>query len=166
MKSIVVGIDGSPHSRKALRRAVAEAAARGCGVEALYVIPPPTRTLSDDLIGLPYGRAVASGTISPDAPAHHPPSRSEESFATAEAALAEFVEEATQDVDGPTPRLVVVPDAHPAEALVRASKDAEMLVIGTRGLGGFVGMLLGSVAQQCIQHAECPMLILPPKASR
>jgi len=52
---------------------------------------------------------------------------------------------------------------HPAEALIEQSRAADLLVIGTRGYGGFKGMLLGSVARECIQHSHCPVLILPPE---
>jgi nucleotide-binding universal stress UspA family protein len=50
----------------------------------------------------------------------------------------------------------------PASVLVETAKDAEMLVIGSRGLGGFRGMLLGSVTQQVIAHAPCPVVVLTP----
>ncbi len=48
-----------------------------------------------------------------------------------------------------------------AEVLVTEAKGAELLVVGSRGLGGFRGLLLGSVSQQCAHHASCPVLIVP-----
>jgi nucleotide-binding universal stress UspA family protein len=56
----------------------------------------------------------------------------------------------------------VVADLQPAQALIARSKDAEMLVVGSRGRGGFTGLLLGSVSQQCVHHATCPVVVIPP----
>ncbi len=50
---------------------------------------------------------------------------------------------------------------HAAKVLMEAGKDADMLVVGSRGLGGFTGLLLGSVSQQCAHHAPCPRVIVP-----
>jgi nucleotide-binding universal stress UspA family protein len=55
---------------------------------------------------------------------------------------------------------VAMGDRHPSEALLRASNDADLLVVGSRGLGGFGGLLLGSISQQCVQHATCPVLVV------
>jgi len=52
-----------------------------------------------------------------------------------------------------------VPQQAPAEALVEASSAAKMLVVGSRGLGGFRGLLLGSVSAQCVEHAVCPVVV-------
>ncbi len=163
MTRIVAGVDGSPHSRRALRRAIEEAELRGGTVDAVYVYEPPRRPLTDDLIGLPSGAtaALGVGAISADAPAHHPPSQEREARDRAERRLGQIVAEVTADMTGPKPRLLPIPADNAAEALVAESRTADLLVIGTRGLGGFAGMLLGSVAQQCIQRCKCPMLILP-----
>lgn len=50
----------------------------------------------------------------------------------------------------------------PAAVLLDAAHDASLLVLGTRGHGGFVGLMLGSVGQQCTHHAPCPVVIVPP----
>ncbi len=55
---------------------------------------------------------------------------------------------------------VSVPDGHGADALVEASRDADLLVVGSRGHGGFLGLLLGSVSAQCAQYAACPVVIV------
>jgi len=68
-------------------------------------------------------------------------------------------------LDGPHPESVTVKAVHgfPVEELVSASKDADIVVLGSRGVGGFTRMLLGSTAGQVIQHAYCPVLIVPPE---
>jgi nucleotide-binding universal stress UspA family protein len=53
---------------------------------------------------------------------------------------------------------------HPASALIEASDGADLLVVGSRGLGGFRGLLLGSVGHQCVLHARCPVVIIRPPA--
>jgi nucleotide-binding universal stress UspA family protein len=52
-------------------------------------------------------------------------------------------------------------EGQPATVLIDSSKDADLLVVGSRGLGGFRGLLLGSVGAQCAHHARCPVLIVP-----
>jgi nucleotide-binding universal stress UspA family protein len=52
---------------------------------------------------------------------------------------------------------------YPVEELVSASKDADIVVLGSRGVGGFSWMLMGSTAGLVVQHAHCPVLIIPPE---
>ena len=49
-----------------------------------------------------------------------------------------------------------------ADALLQAAREGDLLVVGSRGLGGFKGLLLGSVSQQVVHHAPCPVVIVPP----
>lgn len=163
MARIVVGVDGSSESIRALRLAVEEGQLRNADVEAVYVFEPPRASLSEELIARPYGVSVAMGSISPDAPAHHPPTKNEEAHDRAMAHLRQLVTEGLADMAAPAPELSVIAADHPAEGLIGESRTADLLVIGTRGLGGFSGMLLGSVAHQIIQHTKCPMLIIPPE---
>ncbi len=51
----------------------------------------------------------------------------------------------------------------PASCLIDAARDADLLVVGTRGRGGFTGLLLGSVSQQLAHHSPCPLVIVPPR---
>ncbi len=53
-----------------------------------------------------------------------------------------------------------ISQGHPTFVLLDASKDAQMLIVGSRGLGGFAGLLLGSVSSACAEHAKCPVLVV------
>ena len=66
---------------------------------------------------------------------------------------------------GPRPDSVTVKAVHgfPVEELIDAGKDADMLVLGSRGAGGFTRLMMGSVSSQVAHHAQCPVLIIPPE---
>ena len=140
---IVVGIDGSDHSKAALRWAVAEAGLRGAPVRAVHVwqvypalYPGTTITASDF----------------------------DEIRAQAGSFVEDFVAEVVPEHDGVEIEAVALQSESIAPALVDAAADAELLVVGSRGLGGFRGLLLGSVSQQCVHHATCPVVVLPRPA--
>jgi nucleotide-binding universal stress UspA family protein len=130
---IVVGIDGSEHSVSAYHCAVDEAKLRGAELTALFAWELP-------MIGIPgaFNR--------------------EELEAQASAFLNGQLN--GLDPDGVVINPVVA-QGDPAPSLIEACKrlDAEMLVVGSRGRGGFSGLLLGSVGQECASHAPCPVLI-------
>lgn len=56
--------------------------------------------------------------------------------------------------------MLLVREGNAAHALIKESQDAEMLVVGSRGHGGFTGLLLGSVSAECAEHAKCPVLVM------
>jgi nucleotide-binding universal stress UspA family protein len=156
---IVVGVDGSAGSDKALRWALAEAKLRGVSVRALTVYEPPPLPAAAPLAG-------GAGAFAPTVLEEDVERLRSASAAAAERALDDALErmgeEATADIE-------ITPDAvegSPAETLIDAGRGAELLVLGSRGRGGFVGLLLGSVSQQCAQHPPCPVVILPPPDER
>jgi nucleotide-binding universal stress UspA family protein len=77
-------------------------------------------------------------------------------------AVQALVDEVASELGGTLPETTVrVATGHPAEELVTASRDADMLVVGSRGTGGFGRLLLGSVSSQVTHHAECPVVVVP-----
>jgi len=139
MSTIVVGIDGSEGSERALHFALGEARVRGAGLKLVAVWHIPT--------------AVYTGpAVVPIAPAE---------FAESARLALEHARETVSDkgvrVEG------VLSEGHPADVLTAAAGPEDLLVVGSRGLGGFGGLLLGSVSQQCAQHAKCPVVIVPHK---
>ncbi|MCZ4125912.1 universal stress protein [Streptomyces sp. H39-S7] len=71
------------------------------------------------------------------------------------------VAEVSGQVDRPVEVLTRVVEGHPAEVLLEASAGARLLAVGSRGHGTFAGILLGSVSQHCVQHAPCPVVVIP-----
>jgi nucleotide-binding universal stress UspA family protein len=64
--------------------------------------------------------------------------------------------------EAPIPVSTLVAEGNAARALLDASEDADLLVVGSRGHGGFTGVLVGSVSQQCVNHAKCPVVVVHP----
>jgi len=145
MSGIIVGVDGSGHSQRALEWAMKEAAVRHA---------PLTVVAVHGAIKSAYGTGPV--TFADD------PARTEE---TRKAAQAE-ADKVLADLTGPHPESVTVTAVHgfPVDVLINASKGADMLVLGSRGAGGFARLMLGSVADQVVQHALCPVLIVPPES--
>ncbi len=136
MGTIVVGVDGSDPSFRALRWAVEEARLRGATVKIVHSWEFPPAVKGSD--GLPHADLLASAET------------------VCEQAIA-AVEDIASGIEVTTE---IAPEL-PAEALVRESATAELVVVGSRGRGGFGGLLLGSVATQVAQHAKCPAVIVP-----
>jgi nucleotide-binding universal stress UspA family protein len=80
----------------------------------------------------------------------------------ARTAVQEFVDKVASEIGGTAPEVTVtIVTGDAAEELVRASHDADLLVVGARGSGGFGRLLLGSVGSQVTHHASCPVVIIP-----
>lgn len=142
MGDIVVGVDGSDGAAHALRWAVAEAALRASTVQAV----------------------LAWGFLDQ----HHagPVERFDPQYTAneAKAALNSYIEAALGVERGAAVLQLVVSEL-PARALIEASKGAQLLVVGARGLGGFHGLLLGSVSQKCLHQAGCAVAVIRSEES-
>ena len=137
MGNIVVGMDRSEHAAEALRWAVDEGKRRGW---------PVTPLLAWTFLAQPHVDPAVD--FSPD--------YSDESAAVA---LEAYVDAAVGPEVASTLHLETVCDL-PADGLLEAAEDASLLVLGPRGLGGFRGLLLGSVSQKCLHRATCPVVIV------
>ena len=138
-KTIVVGVDGSPPSRTALTWAADVAADHGAELVVLTVwehtlLPP-----------------MGSGGV-PRSPLPDPREQATEDLLTV---IKDELGE-----DPPVPVQPLVKEGNPAEVLIKQSADADLLVVGTRGRGGFKGLLLGSVSQHVTAHAKCPVTVV------
>jgi len=136
---IVVGIDGSADSINALRHAAAYAKLLGARLEliAAWTFQPTSADIYLD-------RSLLEGHA------------------------RKGLEEAVHEVFGnepPESLSLGCWQGGAAKVLIDASEDAALLVVGSRGHGGFTGLLLGSVSETCARHAKCPVLIVPAKAA-
>jgi nucleotide-binding universal stress UspA family protein len=86
-------------------------------------------------------------------------------WAMNEAAVQAESDKVLAGLNGPRPESVTVKAVHgfPVKELVNASREADMIVLGARGAGGFTRLMLGSTAGQVVQHARCPVVIVPPE---
>jgi len=136
---IVVGVDGSPASERALQWAAGEAVDRGVGLDVVHAWTMP-------FLAYPLG-----GFIDP-APLER------EGKATLDRAVRSLERRGS-----PRPELRrSLVEEHAPAALFWAAQEADLLVVGSRGHGGFVGLLVGSVSAQCVSAAPCPVVVVPP----
>jgi nucleotide-binding universal stress UspA family protein len=143
---IVVGVDSSEGAKAALRFALDEAKLRRAALRVVH-----TWQFADiGVKGIEGFSPVVGGDVS-------------DLRRTAEVALDAVLHEVAPDRNG----VVIekrVSEGAPATVLVDESREADLLVVGSRRHGGFAGLLLGSVSQQCAHHAACPVVIV--RASR
>jgi nucleotide-binding universal stress UspA family protein len=142
MAGIVVGIDGSDNAHRALDWALKDAAALHAPLTVLTV----------------YEVAVSAWTGNPII---LPPDHDE--LEKTRRRVEEIVAKAATQAGQPEPPSITVRAeiGLAARVLIEASSDADLLVVGSRGSGGFARALLGSVSQQVVQHSECPVVVVP-----
>jgi nucleotide-binding universal stress UspA family protein len=144
MPGIIVGVDGSDHSRLALGWAMREAAQHHVPLTVMTVRPVPVRP------------ATRIYWAEPDLP------EDRSNPEVARKAVQDFVDTVAKEIGETAPEVTVnVVTGDVAEELVRASHDADMLVVGSRGSGGFARLLMGSVSSQVTHHATCPVVVVP-----
>jgi nucleotide-binding universal stress UspA family protein len=130
---VVVGVDGSPHSAAALRWSLGEAEAHAGEVTAVLAWQVPF--LSN--------------------PAAYDKTELEQTY-------REFLIKTVSEI-APSPAVplrTLVAEGDPTESLIAASKEADLLVLGSRGRSPFAGLMLGSVSQACAAHASCPVVVV------
>jgi nucleotide-binding universal stress UspA family protein len=135
-RRIVVGVDGSESSIRALEWAVQQSELTGIDLEVITTWEWPS--------SYGFGLAIPEGWD---------PSQD------AQKVVDQALEPILQAHPGVKIRSTII-EGHPAPALVEASKGADLLVVGSRGHGEFAGMLLGSVSEHCVTNAHCPVLVL------
>jgi nucleotide-binding universal stress UspA family protein len=145
MSTVVVGVDGSEGSVAALELAIREAKLRGAAVKAVAAWKVPVAA---------YESGWAAAALDPTA------------FEEAAAAALEGALVAANGATSGVNVSRIVREGQAADVLVAEAREADLLVVGSRGLGGFRGLLLGSVSQQCAHHAACPVMIVPPPHER
>jgi len=142
MPGIIVGVDGSEISRRALDWAVREAGLRGAALTVLAVHQVATNHWTGTAELYPADQPMTE---------------------TMRRAAEEAVQKAVSQAGEPAPASVTVRAVSglPAQELVGASSDADLVVVGTNSGGGLSQMLLGSVTNKVVNHAACPVVVIP-----
>ena len=139
MSGIVVGVDGSENALDALRWAAEEARFRGCPLKVVGTFSTPIMSTGYEVAAPdPSDLRAASGTM-------------------LDAAIDTVRLEGGLDGVDVTSEVL---EGHAGERLIALSADADLLVVGSRGHGGFMGLLLGSVTTYCVNHARCPVVVV------
>jgi nucleotide-binding universal stress UspA family protein len=157
MGEIVIGVDGSEPSHRALRWALKEARLRD---DSVVVVHAYKRAVVRNPYAAAYPYVPADTTrVATEYERQLQEQEDTRARQHAEGIIQQALNEAEGGDHGPAvKRLTVARD--PAKTLVEMSDHAELLVLGSRGHGGFAGLLLGSVSQHCAHHARCPVVII------
>ena len=142
MPGIIVGVDGSEISRRALDWAVREAGLRGAALTVLAVHQVATNHWTGTPELYPSDQPITEAM---------------------RRAAEEAVQKAVSQAGEPAPASVTVRAVSglPAQELLGASSDADLVVVGTNSGGGLSQMLLGSVTNKVVNHAACPVVVIP-----
>lgn len=147
MSGILVGVDGSDHSHRALSWAMHEAAYHHAPLTVMAVHPRSPRPSTQVYWNVPD---LPDKSFDPE---------------LTRTALQDFVGKLAKDSGDAPPEITVrVAAGDPAEELISAARDADLLVVGSRGGGTLARLLIGSVSSKVAQHASCPVVIVPETA--
>jgi nucleotide-binding universal stress UspA family protein len=144
MERILVGVDASPASVDALRAAATQAQLHDATLEVVTVVEPVEHR--------------TAFPVAPRADAGQAETAARRKQATDQ--LGSWLDEQDVDLDEVTVEYVALVDRRPSRALVERSRDADLVVVGSRGRGGFKGLTLGSVSEQVTRHAKAPVLVI------
>ena len=139
VRRIVVGMDGSEPSKAALGWALGQAELTGAAVEAVLAWHYPVI-----VAGMPFAPV---------------PVLQSDFAEQAERMLQDAITDVVP-ADSPVKVTAVAREGNAAQVLVGFSEDADLLVVGNRGYGGFAEALVGSVSQHCVHHARCPVVVI------
>ena len=171
MAKIVVGVDASPGALLALSWAADEARLR---LDSLQVV----HAYHGQALAAPLYFPSREALPGPPTAGRPPPDEERDETARRQAEFQAAVRRQAEDllddllgqvrdsVEGVDTQRTVVEDRHAGEALVDLSDDADLLVVGSRGRGGFSSLLLGSVSHATVLHARCPVVVVPAAADR
>ena len=170
MARIVVGVDASPGALQALSWAAEEARLRLATLEVVYAYHG--QALAAPLF-FPSTEALPARASAGQRPPEEAPVEAAEERAQFQAAVRRQAEdlldgllgELRETLEGIDVRRTVVEDRHPAECLVELSENADLVVVGARGRGGFSSLRLGSVSHAVVLHGRCPVVVVPSGAA-
>ncbi len=142
MAGLVVGVNGSDHAHRALTWAMKEAAIRHVRLTVLAVHEVAASAWTGNPIILPGDQEVVDKIRT---------------------AVEETVAKTAAQLGQPQPPSVTVRTVQgfPVQELIEASREADLVVLGSRGAGGFARLMLGSVSDQAVHHAHCPVVVVP-----
>ena len=145
MPGIIVGIDGSAHSVRALEWAIKEGALQHAAVTVITVNSVPASPWSGNPVILAQDPAVLEKM---------------------QQAAEEMAVKVTSQLGEAQPASVTVRaiNGFPSKELINASRDADLLVVGSRGAGGFARLMIGSTSDQVVHHAHCPVVVVRSEA--
>jgi nucleotide-binding universal stress UspA family protein len=142
MPGIVVGMDGSLHARHALDWAMREAAMRHVALTVMAVNPAMASPWTGNPLKVPNDAQTELQV---------------------RGAAQDAIAKSASELGEAQPASVTVAafSGFPAQALIEASRSADLIVLGSRGTGGFETLRLGSISNQVVHHAACPVVIVP-----